>query len=71
MSRENPFTGMIPGRPDVGYVDAESRIRMVQSFSIDQCNQALHVKGLQKTVALAILRRVRKIKQMENTPVDQ
>lgn len=43
-------------------VDAESRIRIVRDFSIEQCNQALHVAGLQKTVALAIVRRVRKIK---------
>jgi hypothetical protein len=34
---------------------------MVQSFSIEQCNHALHIPGLQKTVALAIVRRARKI----------
>lgn len=56
------FAGSIPGRPNVGAVDAESRIRMVQTFSIEQCNQALHIPGIQKSVALAIVRRVRKIK---------
>ena len=58
----NPFLGTVPGRPDVGATDAESRIRMVASFTVEQCNRALHVPHLQKTVALAILRRVRKIK---------
>ncbi len=59
--RENPFSTGIPGC-STQYVDADSRIRAVQNFSIEQCNQALHLPGLQKTVALAILRRFRKIK---------
>lgn len=63
---KNPFLGADPGRPDAGAIDADSRIRMVQAFSIEQCNQALHVSGLQPTVALALVRRVRKIKQEEN-----
>lgn len=66
MKTSNPFCGTIPGRPDVGAIDADSRIRMVQGFQVEQCNQALHVPGLQKTVALAIVRRVRKIKQEQN-----
>lgn len=64
---DNPFLGAIPGRPHVGAVDAESRIHMVKSFSIEQCNRALHVKGIQKTVAVAIVRRVRQIKLQEKS----
>lgn len=62
MMKNNPFTGMIPGRPNVGAVDADSRIRMVQSFTMEQCKKAIHVPGLQATVITAIIRRVRKLK---------
>ena len=61
MTKRSPFATGIPGS-NMQYVDADSRIRAVQHFSIEECNEALHVRGLQKTVALAILRRVRKIK---------
>jgi hypothetical protein len=59
MPQPNPFAGKIPGRPEVQSVDAESRLRMVREFTLLECNQALHLPGLQKTVALALVRRVR------------
>jgi hypothetical protein len=61
--KPNPFAGSVPGHPELQAVDTESRIRMVQNFTIDQCNQALHLPRLQKTVATAILRRVRALKK--------
>ena len=63
MSSSNPFSSKIPGHPEIQAVDAASRIRMVDRFTIKQCNAALQIRGLQKTVVLALFRRVRKVKQ--------
>ena len=62
MSRqENPFAGKYPGMPNVQAVDAESRKRMVANFSVDECRRALHLRGLQKTVASAVERRLKRL----------
>lgn len=58
---KNPFS---TGR-NTQLIDAESRIRAVESFTIPQCASALHVPRLQRTVALAILRRIRYLRTGE------
>ena len=40
---------------------AEDRIRRVAEFGIHECHAALKLSGLQKTVRIAIERRLRKI----------
>jgi hypothetical protein len=62
---ENVFAVQISGVPRAQAVDAESRIRMVQGFTLEQCNSAFHVPRLQKTVAVALLRRVRELRQRQ------
>jgi hypothetical protein len=48
--------------------DAHDRIVKVQSFDARQCRQALRLSDLQKTVRLAVERRLRKLwKQLRNT----
>lgn len=61
MKQPHPFSAGIPGA-NTQYVDAESRIRAVQNFSLEQCDQAIRLPGLQKTVAQAIHRRIRKLR---------
>ena len=59
----NPFKAGIPGHPQAQTIDAESRVRLVRDFSLDQCNLALLIPGLQKTVLAAVQRRVRQLKK--------
>ena len=63
MITANPFKAGIPPGSMGQAVDAESRIRLVREFSIEQCNLALRVPGVQRTVALACYRRIRAIKR--------
>jgi hypothetical protein len=59
--RENPFfAGTYNGGPTY-HVDATSRIERVARFNTNQCRRALYVRGLQKTVRVAIKRRLRKL----------
>ncbi len=54
--KDNPFRGTY------GYwVDAESRLDCVKNFNAAECQAALKVYGLQKTVRIAIERRLRKL----------
>ena len=65
MSTKNPFsTGTWMGH-EMEAVDTDSRIRMVRNFNKDQCQRALLVTGVQKTVADAIHRRLRKLQRGE------
>jgi hypothetical protein len=51
-----------PFKCTYGYwVDAESRLACVKDFDAAQCRAALKVYGLQKSVRLAIERRLRKL----------
>ena len=61
VSPKNPFAYGVPGRPDVQAIDADSRIRMVPVFSVEECNAALELTGLQKTVRQVVLKRLRKL----------
>lgn len=57
----NPFqTGTYDGRP-MFHTDAESRIRAAEWFNRAQCEAALKLPGLQKTVQAALQRRLRKL----------
>lgn len=54
-SDSNPFsTG------DGDYIDAESRLEKVKDFNAEQCHAALKL-AIQKTVRLAIERRLRRL----------
>lgn len=55
----NPFTTW----RGLAWVDAESRLEAVKRFSIFQCRDALKVRNLQKTVRIAIERRIRKLQE--------
>ncbi len=58
---DNPF------KSTYGYwTDAESRLHCVKSFDADQCRAALEVNGLQKTVTLALERRLRALARASN-----
>lgn len=60
--RENPFITMtLSGCGYAQHMDAESRISAVKSFDADECQAALKLKGLQKTVRQAIQRRRRQL----------
>ncbi|GKT19760.1 hypothetical protein AVHY2522_23665 [Acidovorax sp. SUPP2522] len=55
----NPFkAGAYDGVPTY-HVTADDRLRLVGSFERAQCDAALLVPGLQKTVASAVHRRIR------------
>jgi hypothetical protein len=59
---ENPFLSREYGM-DVQAMDAVSRLDKVREFSTNQLKTALDVQGLQKSVRLAIERRLRKLEQ--------
>lgn len=55
--RRNPFLTA----NDAEYVDAQSRIEMVKTFSANECRASLELSDLQKTVRLAVERRLRRL----------
>ncbi len=61
MTTKNPFLTRQYGDRWVGATDATDRVRMVTSFTAEQCAAALQVPDLQKTVKAAIERRQRKL----------
>lgn len=63
---DNPFySGRSYCGEQLQAVDVESRLRMLKSFDIEQCRMALQVQGLQKTVAVAAERRIRKLSKAQ------
>ena len=56
----DPFLTMIHGHP-CGAVDAQGRSYMVRKFNREQCEAALKVEGLQKSVEKAVHSRLRKL----------
>lgn len=60
----NPFKGPCYDGHQTYHVTAEDRINMVKSFNKSQCNAALKVPGLQKTVEQAITKRLRLLKEL-------
>lgn len=62
----DPFmTGEYNGHP-VGAVSADDRLRMVRRFSLEQCQAALKLPDLQKTVEAAVHRRMRSLRAKEH-----
>ena len=59
--KRNPFVFKAYGGIDCYYLCAEDRMRAVAGFDLAQCRAALEVEGLQKSVRLAIERRMRKL----------
>lgn len=63
----NPFkTGSWDG-VDYFAVTADDRVAMVRRFDRDQCTRALALDDLQKTVASALKRRLRKLDREDST----
>ncbi|HRQ57633.1 MAG TPA: hypothetical protein PLN31_09450 [Azoarcus taiwanensis] len=55
----NPFRFRLSDGTEVETTSVDDRVRKVKAFSLDQCNAALSVAGLQKTVERAVLARIR------------
>ena len=59
----NPFiTSYYNGRW-TGSVGADDRLDALQNFNLDECLVALKLEGLQKTVRVALERRIRKLEK--------
>lgn len=67
---DNPFKANCYGGVQSYHLVAEDRIRVVKSFDLAQCEAALQVEGLQKTVERAIRTRMRLLRKAGalNTP---
>lgn len=66
----NPFyAGQHFGRASY-HQSAEDRIQQVRTFNLEQCEQALRVEGLQKSVIKAIDRRRRQLETIEQPVPD-
>lgn len=61
MTRDNPFKAQKYGDLQTYHLTSEDRIRAVKGFTREQCQAALAVPSLQKTVARAIEVRLRKL----------
>lgn len=61
MSEQHPFFARRYGGRVTYHVDAESRLDCVKTFTREQCDAALRLTALQKTVRDAIFRRLRKL----------
>lgn len=57
----NPFIDPNKGH---GAVDVESRCRAVESFNLEECNAALGVPGLQKSVETKLRSRIRRLEKL-------
>lgn len=62
---DNPFSCTVYGGVQCYHLVAEDRIRVVKSFNLAQCEAALKVEGLQKTVERAIRSRMRLLRQAD------
>lgn len=61
----NPFVGPRYGEQQTVVCAADDRIRMVKSFDRLQCEAALKLPDLQKTVRRALLIRVKKLRAVD------
>lgn len=60
MKHPNPFFAGRYGGHETFHLVVEDRLSCVERFDADECRRALAVVGLQKTVRVAIERRLRK-----------
>jgi hypothetical protein len=58
---DNPFKASKYGNVQTYYMGSDDRIRHVKEFGLKECEVALRLRGLQKTVRRAIEIRVRKL----------
>ena len=56
---KNPFRHRMWDGMEVETTSADDRVRKVKDFNLDQCNAALSVRGLQKSVERAVHARIR------------
>ena len=62
---DNPFVGPRYGDIQTMVGGADDRIRMVRDFDRVQCEAALKVPNLQKTVRRAVLARLKKLRAFD------
>lgn len=65
----NPFRHRMWDGQEVETTSADDRISKVKNFTLDQCNAALAVTGLQKTVERAVQARLRSLGAMHRPGV--
>lgn len=58
---DNPFIAGLYGDIQTYHVDVGDRLLVVRSFNLSQCEAALALNGLQKTVEKAVRARIRKL----------
>jgi len=58
MNTNNPFSD---DGGKTAWIDGDSRLYCVKNFSLEQCYAALEMRDLQKSVRLAVKRRIRKL----------
>lgn len=56
---KNPFRYRMYDGREVETTSADDRVKKVKDFSLEQCNAALAVTGLQKSVERAVFARIR------------
>jgi len=59
----NPFLTHCYNGQWAGDVCAQDRLQAVRGFDLEQCRSALRVAGLQKSVRMALERRLRKLER--------
>ena len=59
----NPFVTSCYNGRWMGNVGADDRLDALQNFNLDECLVALKLEGLQKTVRVALERRIRKLEK--------
>ncbi|SDI52504.1 hypothetical protein [Propionivibrio dicarboxylicus] len=57
----NPFRYRMYDGREVETTSADDRVKKVKGFSLDQCNSALSLPGLQKSVERAVHTRLRSL----------
>lgn len=68
MTPNNPFAAGNYNGMQFYHITADDRIRMAKSFGLSQCQAALQVSDLQKTVEKAVRARMRQLeKEAGNT----
>jgi len=60
---ENPFKASVISGTQYFHVDAENRLHALKGFDLAQCEAALQVQGLQKTVERAVCARINALKK--------
>ena len=63
MRAGNPFQSGHYGGVPTSHQSVEDRVRAVKTFTPEQCDAALQVEGLQKTVEKAVHARMRKLER--------